>query len=185
TGVAVTFVDWDDMPRWRIIDKTLGLDMPEPPETYHTSEWLYSDLDIPTDITGTLPSAERTRAGLSAEKEEDLGGGRRRGSTAPRAERPARTRSRRRSGDTRDGAEPATSDADAAGAADTAEPVTESERRPRRRRRVGEVIPTDATDTESATVAVADGEAPAKPRSRRRRRSRGSGGTAAAASTDA
>ncbi len=41
TGVAVTFVDWDDMPRWRIIDKTLGLDMPEPPETYHTSPWLY------------------------------------------------------------------------------------------------------------------------------------------------
>ena len=24
TGVAVTFVDWEDMPRWRIIDKTLG-----------------------------------------------------------------------------------------------------------------------------------------------------------------
>ncbi|REF95453.1 superfamily II DNA/RNA helicase [Asanoa ferruginea] len=184
TGVAVTFVDWDDMPRWRIIDKTLGLDMPEPPETYHTSEWLYSDLDIPTDITGTLPSAERTRAGLSAEKEEDLGGGRRRG-PATRAERPARTRSRRRSGDTRDGAEPATSDADAPGVADTAEPT--AERRPRRRRRAGEVITTDTTDAESATVAVADpdGEAPAKPRSRRRRRSRGSGGAAAAASTDA
>ena len=49
TGVAVTFVDWDDMPRWRIIDKTLGLDMPEPPETYHTSPHLYTDLDIPTD----------------------------------------------------------------------------------------------------------------------------------------
>ena len=47
TGVAVTFVDWEDMPRWRIIDKTLGLDMPEPPETYHTSPHLYTDLDIP------------------------------------------------------------------------------------------------------------------------------------------
>ena len=74
TGVAVTFVDWDDMPRWRIIDKTLGLDMPEPPETYHTSPHLYTDLDIPTDVIGTLPTAERTRAGLSAEVEEDLGG---------------------------------------------------------------------------------------------------------------
>ena len=41
TGVAVTFVDWEDMPRWRIIDKTLGLDMPEPPETYHTSPHLF------------------------------------------------------------------------------------------------------------------------------------------------
>ena len=74
TGVAVTFVDWDDMPRWRIIDKTLGLDMPEPPETYHTSPCLYTDLDIPTDVSGTLPTADRTRAGLSAEIEEDLGG---------------------------------------------------------------------------------------------------------------
>jgi superfamily II DNA/RNA helicase len=43
TGVAVTFVDWEDMPRWRIIDKTLGLDMPEPPETYHTSPHLFQD----------------------------------------------------------------------------------------------------------------------------------------------
>ena len=77
TGVAVTFVDWEDMPRWRIIDKTLGLDLtgPDgPPETYHTSPWLYTDLDIPTDVSGTLPTAQRTRAGLSAEVEEDLGG---------------------------------------------------------------------------------------------------------------
>jgi superfamily II DNA/RNA helicase len=74
TGVAVTFVDWEDMPRWRIIDKTLGLDMPEPRETYHTSPFLYTDLDIPTDISGTLPTADRTRVGLGAEVEEDLGG---------------------------------------------------------------------------------------------------------------
>src|SRR5262249_38630053 len=78
TGVAVTFVDWEDMPRWRIIDKTLGLDLPEPPETYHTSTHLYSDLNIAEGLTGTLPSAERTRAGLSAEKLEDVEG--RRGS---------------------------------------------------------------------------------------------------------
>ncbi|MCM0678615.1 DEAD/DEAH box helicase, partial [Micromonospora phytophila] len=86
TGVAVTFVDWDDMPRWRIIDKTLGLEMPEPPETYHTSPHLYTDLHISTEVSGTLPTAERTRAGLSAEVEEDLGGGRsRRGeSRSPR-----------------------------------------------------------------------------------------------------
>src|SRR5206468_12150633 len=75
TGVAVTFVDWEDMPRWRLIDKTLGLDLPEPPETYHTSPWLFTDLGIPTDVTSTLPTTARTRAGLSAEVEEDLGGG--------------------------------------------------------------------------------------------------------------
>ncbi|HEX8630567.1 MAG TPA: DEAD/DEAH box helicase, partial [Catenuloplanes sp.] len=79
TGVAVTFVDWEDMPRWRLIDKSMGLDLPEPPETYHTSPALFTDLGIPTDISGTLPTADRTRVGLSAEVEEDLGGGRRRG----------------------------------------------------------------------------------------------------------
>jgi hypothetical protein len=55
----------------------MGLDMPQPPETYHTSPALYTDLDIPTDVSGTLPTAVRTRAGLSAEVEEDLGGTRR------------------------------------------------------------------------------------------------------------
>ncbi|GAA4597029.1 hypothetical protein GCM10023107_39760 [Actinoplanes octamycinicus] len=30
TGVAVTFVDWEDMPRWVLIDKSLGLTMPQP-----------------------------------------------------------------------------------------------------------------------------------------------------------
>ncbi|GAA1847538.1 DEAD/DEAH box helicase [Asanoa iriomotensis] len=179
TGVAVTFVDWDDMPRWRIIDKTLGLDMPEPPETYHTSAWLYEDLDIPTDVTGTLPTGERTRAGLSAEREEDLGGGRRRGPAA-RAERPARSRSRRR------GSARSSTDTPEAVEVPDADTDTEATRRPRRRRRAGEVVSGDAaaeaTATESAVVAVADpdGDAPAKPRSRRRRRSRGSGGAAAA-----
>jgi superfamily II DNA/RNA helicase len=74
SGLAVTFVDWEDMTRWRLIDKTLGMSTPEPPETYHTSEWLYTDLDIPPSVTGELPPAQRSRAGLAAEVEEDLGG---------------------------------------------------------------------------------------------------------------
>src|SRR3982751_2034261 len=78
TGVAVTFVDWEDMPRWVLIDKSMSLNMPQPPETYHTSPALFADLDIPSDVSGTLPTAERNRAGLAAEVEEDLGGGRRR-----------------------------------------------------------------------------------------------------------
>ncbi|TWP33743.1 DEAD/DEAH box helicase [Leekyejoonella antrihumi] len=73
TGVAVTFVDWDDMPRWSLINKALDLGIPEPVETYSSSEHLFTDLDIPTDAGGTLPRSKRTRAGLSAEKVEDLG----------------------------------------------------------------------------------------------------------------
>jgi superfamily II DNA/RNA helicase len=74
TGVAVTFVDWEDMVRWQLIDKTLRLDAPDPPETYHTSPWLYTDLEISAGMTGELPHAQRSRAGLAAERQEDLGG---------------------------------------------------------------------------------------------------------------
>ncbi|MCJ7827499.1 MAG: DEAD/DEAH box helicase, partial [Demequinaceae bacterium] len=73
TGTAITFVDWDDLPRWGLIDKTLDLGYPEPQETYSNSPHLYSDLDIPEGTTGTLPRAARTRAGLEAETLEDLG----------------------------------------------------------------------------------------------------------------
>ena len=48
TGIAVTFVDWDDMPRWKLISDALGLDNPEPAETYSTSPNLFSDLGIPS-----------------------------------------------------------------------------------------------------------------------------------------
>jgi superfamily II DNA/RNA helicase len=81
-GTAVTFVDWDDVPRWALIDKALGIGRTDPPETYHNSPHLYADLDIPTEVTGLLPKAQRTAAGLDAEAWEDLGetgGGPRRG----------------------------------------------------------------------------------------------------------
>lgn len=72
-GTAVTFVDWEDTPRWSVINNQLSLGFPEPVETYHTSDHLYPDLDIPTDVTGRLPKSQRKRAGLDAEKIEDLG----------------------------------------------------------------------------------------------------------------
>ncbi len=73
-GVAVTFVDWRHMQRWKLISDALGLGQPEPAETYSTSEHLFSELSIPPGVTGTLPHAMRgARAGLSAEAEEDLG----------------------------------------------------------------------------------------------------------------
>ena len=76
TGVAVTLVDWDDLPKWKLIDTALGLGMPEPAETYSNSPNLFADLDIPEGITGRLPRSERTRAGLGAESVEDLPGAR-------------------------------------------------------------------------------------------------------------
>jgi superfamily II DNA/RNA helicase len=73
TGVAVTFVDWSDLQRWKLINETLGLDQPEPEETYSTSEHLFSALRIPRGATGTLPRAKRDRLGLEAEDLEDIG----------------------------------------------------------------------------------------------------------------
>ncbi|MFG1766425.1 DEAD/DEAH box helicase [Micromonospora parva] len=197
TGVAVTFVDWDDMPRWRIIDKTLGLEMPEPPETYHTSPHLYTDLHISTEVSGTLPTAERTRAGLAAEIEEDLGGTTRsrRGDSSGRGSRRGESRGegrgeRRGRGDgRRDRSDAGTPAAAEAPAADAAEEGTRTPRR-RRRRRAGEVVAGETTAVISADSGTAepttasDGE-PSKPRRRRRRRAGGSGaGTPAEATAD-
>ncbi|MFG1775194.1 DEAD/DEAH box helicase [Micromonospora sp. NPDC049048] len=191
TGVAVTFVDWDDMPRWRIIDKTLGLDMPEPLETYHTSPHLYTDLHIPTDVSGTLPTAERTRAGLSAEVEEDLGGGRsRRGEGGRGSRRGERGESRGR-GDRRSGRATGATDAPADAPADATEEGPRVPRR-RRRRRAGETVSGEPTTviTSEATAApatdapaAAEGEA-SKPRRRRRRRGGSTAGTPAEATAD-
>jgi len=73
TGVAVTFVDWRDMHRWKLINDALSLGKPEPEETYSTSEHLFTQLDIPREATGTLPRAMRGRVGLEAEAVEDIG----------------------------------------------------------------------------------------------------------------
>ena len=58
SGVAVTLVDWDDIPRWMLIDKALDLGKGEPAETYHTSAHLYTDLDIDPDVTGEVGPAQ-------------------------------------------------------------------------------------------------------------------------------
>ncbi len=137
-GVAITLVDWDDEPRWKLISDVLVLGMPELAETYSTSEHLFSDLDIPTDSTGRLPLTRRTRAGLAAEPSDEDGQprGRRatgirrgtRGGSADGQVAPVRRRRRR----TRGG--------DAIGAGGEPAPAAEhpgdhSDARPRRRRR--------------------------------------------------
>lgn len=61
-GIAITLVDWDDIPRWQLINKALDLGLSDPPETYSTSPRLYEELSIPAGTKGVLPRAERTRA---------------------------------------------------------------------------------------------------------------------------
>ncbi|WAU85078.1 DEAD/DEAH box helicase [Streptomyces sp. Qhu-G9] len=168
-GIAITLVDWDDIPRWQLINKALDLGLSDPPETYSTSPHFYEELSIPAGTKGVLPRGERTRAGLSAEAVEDLGetGGRgargrggRSAGPAPVAERererPARTprrRRRTRNGTALDAAEPQSAQTPQS-TQDTTEsaPATES-RTPRRRRRTRA-----GSGSEAAVTAVATAE---------------------------
>ena len=164
SGTAITLVDWDDIPRWQLINKALGLPFHEPQETYSTSPHLYEALNIPEGTKGVLPRSARTRAGLAAEEIEDLGGGRsgRRGrSGTAGGESRRRTRKRRR---TRRG-KPVTAE----GAATSTQPAPEAGPQDAGRRAGG------APGTEEQAQAEA---APRKPRRRRRRRSRSRGGGA-------
>ncbi|MEU7369497.1 DEAD/DEAH box helicase [Streptomyces hygroscopicus] len=187
SGTAITLVDWDDIPRWQLINKALDLPFNDPEETYSTSDHLYELLNIPEGTTGVLPRAERTRAGLAAEEIEDLGetggrAGRGRRAAAPATEqRPAPARTRRvrrrtRGGVDVDGAGAPEGTAAAESAADTAESAAEP-RRPRRRRRTRGGLATARSEAATAVVETAEAaqpeaepaEAPAKPRRRRTR----------------
>ncbi|GAA2236949.1 hypothetical protein GCM10009851_22450 [Herbiconiux moechotypicola] len=63
TGTAITFVDWDDLHKWALINRALEFGQPEPTETYSSSPHLYSDLNIPTEAKGRLKTAPPARAG--------------------------------------------------------------------------------------------------------------------------
>ncbi|WP_189302262.1 DEAD/DEAH box helicase [Streptomyces cinerochromogenes] len=169
-GTAITFVDWDDIPRWQLINKALELDFNDPVETYSSSPHLFSDLGIPEGTKGILPRSERTRAGLDAEELEDLGetggrgargrarggrGGRDESAPAER-ERPARTPRRRRR--TRSGAPVDAVDAAATPIAETAgtEETPAAARTPRRRRRTRGGAPAEPVTAAAAPATTAE-----------------------------
>jgi superfamily II DNA/RNA helicase len=180
SGTAVTLVDWDDIPRWKLVCDKLELPFHDPSETYSTSPHLYLELDIPQEAKGTLPRAQRTRAGLDAEAIEDLGG---------RSPKPARGGDRdggrggsRRGGD-RQGDRPADRPADRP----SDRPAGGGRSRSggaRKRTRGGRPAATEGTTAEGATdtgapATAATGEGARSSRPRRRRRPSGSGGQAA------
>src|SRR5215475_8725469 len=102
SGVAVTFVDWNDMTRWKVINGALALGLPEPPETYSTSEHLFRALGIPADAGSRLAPDQKGRQGLEAEELEDFAEtGRHRSAAGRRSGGAERGRTRRRSGSRR------------------------------------------------------------------------------------
>ncbi|MGJ5891052.1 DEAD/DEAH box helicase [Streptomyces niveiscabiei] len=162
SGTAITLVDWDDIPRWQLINKALELDFNDPPETYSTSPHLFEDLNIPAGTKGVLPRSERTRAGLDAEELEDLGepGGRGRGRG---------DRDRRRGSGDRDRR---------GGRGESAPAEAGSERpsrTPRRRRRTrnGSPLEQGAAPVVEQQPSAVEEAAPAGRTPRRRRRTRG------------
>ncbi|MGQ0838267.1 DEAD/DEAH box helicase [Actinokineospora sp.] len=158
TGVAITLVDWDEEARWKSISDILGLNMPAPAETYSTSAHLFAELGIPEGSTGRLPMAQRTRAGLDAEPEEDFGGKKRGG-------RPKRGTTRsggpsRAGGEREPSAGRASSEESAAG---------ERGPRNRRRRRAGVEAGGESAPAAAETSAETPSDKPARSRRRRRR----------------
>lgn len=122
TGIAITFVDWADVTRWKVINKALELPFDEPVETYSNSEHFFHDQGIAPGTKGRIvpekprePKASGERGG----KRGDRGGDR--SERKPREDRPKRdrNRSRTRSGRPVDGESTTSTPATASVASDS------------------------------------------------------------------
>ena len=119
TGIAVTFVDWEDLTRWKHINEALQFGQPEPTETYSSSAHLFEDMKIAPGTKGRLRASTavpktagsndrggNSRGGSSGGRGGNSRGGSGRGSSGsgekktsteqPRAPRPASDRQRTR-----------------------------------------------------------------------------------------
>jgi len=138
SGIAITFVDWADLHRWKMINKALDLPFDEPQETYSTSEHIFHDLGIPAGTKGRIvppaPAPERSSGDRGDRRERGE-----RGERAPRERAPRnrdRQRTRTRSGSTVASDAPAAAGREGASASPAGErPEGESRSRNRRRRR--------------------------------------------------
>ena len=83
SGIAVTFVDWDELTRWSHINQALDLGFPEPQETYSSSDHLYTDLGISRETKSRI-------AKTKVEKKEPV-----KKSERPVREKRERTRTKR------------------------------------------------------------------------------------------
>ncbi|MEV8537907.1 DEAD/DEAH box helicase [Streptomyces sp. NPDC051572] len=180
-GIAVTLVDWDDIPRWQLINKALDLGFPNPPETYSTSPHFFEEMNIPTGTKGVLPRSERTRAGLAAEEVEDLGETGGRGGPRGRGGRDGGRGGRDSGRDAgRGGRDNSRDSRDESRSADT----ERAARTPRRRRRTRNGSPMEGTSAatavtsstpEETAVAASEDTATRTPRRRRRNRNGATG----------
>jgi superfamily II DNA/RNA helicase len=134
TGIAVTFVDWADLHRWKMINKALDLPFEDPQETYSTSPNLFHDLGIPEGTKGRIVDPAPVERAPRSDKDNERRGGR-------PSERPARQggrqggsreRTRTRSGEPAASAEAAGSEAVGTEASGAERPARTRQRRRRR-----------------------------------------------------
>jgi superfamily II DNA/RNA helicase len=151
TGIAVTFVDWSDLHRWKMINKALDLPFDEPVETYSSSEHFFHDMGIPHGTKGRLIPEGEVVIPRQPRKDDAKGGGR-----------------GGRSGGGRGGRSEGGRDGGSRGGG-----RSRSEARPER-------SASEKSGSEApAAAAATDGEKPARSRNRNRRRTRGGGQSAA------
>ncbi|WP_374192879.1 DEAD/DEAH box helicase [Nocardioides sp. SYSU D00065] len=74
TGTAITFVDWADLHRWKMINKALDLPFDQPQETYSTSEHLFHDQGIPVGTKGRIVDPAPVEKKERAPRERRSGG---------------------------------------------------------------------------------------------------------------
>ena len=162
SGIAITFVDWADQTRWKVINNALGLPFPEPEETYSTSEHLFHDMGIDPKAKGRIkdPEPEPERPREPREGGRGRNGSRSEAKGDTKSESSSRSRGRRR---LRNGV-PVEGDSPAEDGASTSAPVSTPVTAPA-------AVPA-AAQPEQAT---SEGEGDAPKRRRRRRGGRGRG----------
>jgi superfamily II DNA/RNA helicase len=132
TGIAVTFVDWEDLHKWALINRALEFGQPDPVETYSSSPHLYTDLDIPVGTKGRLkPTPIPAEAKADAQPERST---RQREPREPREGREPRRRTRG-AGEQSEAAAPQTGQAPSSESKEHHDGNSEPRRRTRQRRR--------------------------------------------------
>jgi superfamily II DNA/RNA helicase len=135
SGVAITFVDWPDVTRWKVINKALDLPYDEPEETYSTSEHLFHEQGIPPGALGRLkpasPAAPRSAPASGPGRGDS---GRTAGRRSSGATEPGRRRSRTRGGSAGEAEGASSGQGDAAQAASPAASGSGKRRRRNRTR---------------------------------------------------
>jgi superfamily II DNA/RNA helicase len=143
SGTAITFVDWADLHRWKMINKALDLPFDEPQETYSTSEHLFHDQGIPAGTKGRIvdPAPVERKP-----QEERRGGGRSGGRGGERRSSGGRSEGGRSEGGRSEGGRSEGGRSEQGGEKSEGAPRRRNRNRSRTRTRGGETVAPTTSD---------------------------------------